>query len=169
MRPFLVAGLILAGSGCFGPRGHYSAEEHRVCVGDVCYHFGALPGWRVIRQKGGAIAFFNDQTNTVAQANATCRDDAEVASLEVLMRHLLIGYTEVHARSSERVWVADREALHDVYDARLDGVPVVLDLYVIKRNGCIFDLSLAAAPDDYDTERAAFTRFVAGFSEERKS
>ena len=79
------------------------------------------------------------------QGNATCRDDADPAPLGSLTAHLLIGYTDRRTRSTEHVAVDGREALRSVIDARLDGVPVVLDLYVLKRNGCVFDLSLAAA------------------------
>src|SRR5439155_2962091 len=130
--------------GCAHSR--YDAAERRLCSRDMCYRTGELPGWQLIRHKGGEIAFFQEHFDAVAQANATCRDDAEAASLEVLMNHLLIGYTEVQVHQNERVRLDGREALHDLVEARLDGVPVLLDLYVLKRNGCIFDLSLAAPP-----------------------
>jgi hypothetical protein len=164
--------LFLVVAGCFGPHvphGHYDADARRVCAGDVCYRFGQLPGWRVVRQKGPEIAFFDDRTKAVAQANATCRDDAEAASLEVLMRHLILGYTDVQERKSENVWLDGREALHQIVDARLDGVPIRLDLYVLKRNGCIFDLTLAAPPDQYDAVASNFTRFVSGFAQEKRT
>jgi hypothetical protein len=130
---------------------------------------GELPGWQLIRQKGAEIAFFHDHFDAVAQANATCRDDAEAASLEVLTRHLLIGYTDVEVQHKERTELDAREALHTIVHARLDGVPVVLDLYVLKRNGCIFDLSLAAPPGRYSSAVPDFARFVIGFRQESKS
>ena len=142
---------------------HTSTERHELCAGDDCYRFGELPGWRVVRQKKGEVAFFDDEFDAVAQINTTCREDAEAASLEVLLRHLLIGYTDVKARAVEKVPLAEREALHSIVDARLDGVPVVLDLYVLKRNGCVFDLSLAAPPDRYSRASADFARFVGAF------
>jgi hypothetical protein len=156
--------VLFAVVGCaHAPRGSYDAETRRLCAGDVCYRVGELPGWRVVRQKGPEIAFFDDRHNAIAQANATCRADAEVASLKVLTRHLLIGYTEVEVQHEEKVPMAAREALHTIVHAKLDGVPMVLDLYVLKRNGCIFDLSLAAPPDRYSIASADFARFVNGF------
>jgi hypothetical protein len=157
--------LLLGFLGC----AHYDVEGRRLCAGDVCYRWGELPGWRLLRHKGGAIAFFQDQFDAVAQANATCRDDAEAASLEVLTRHLLIGYTEVQVHHNDRTMLAGREALHTIAGAKLDGVPVMLDLYVIKRNGCIFDLSLAAPPGRYHAAVPDFSRFVFGFSQEVRS
>jgi hypothetical protein len=138
-------------------------ESREVCAGDDCYGFGELPGWRVVRQKKGEVAFFEDQFSAVAQINTTCREDAEAAPLEVLLRHLLIGYTEMHTREAEKISLVGREALHSVVEARLDGVPIVLDLYVLKRNGCVFDLTLAAPPDRYSRALADFARFVGGF------
>jgi hypothetical protein len=162
--------LLFAVVGCaHTPRGRYDAEARRLCAGDVCYRVGELPGWRVVRQKGTEIAFFDESRSAIAQANATCRQDSEVASLNVLTRHLLIGYTDVQVRHEEKVPLAAREALHTVLDARLDGVPVVLDLYVLKRNGCIFDLSLAAPPDRYSSASGDFARFVNGFAQESSS
>jgi hypothetical protein len=148
---------------------NWDPAARRLCSGNVCYRMGELPGWQLLRKNRGEIAFFQAQFDAVAQANATCRDDAEAASLEVLMRHLLIGYTEVQVQKKERVPLDGREALHQVVAARLDGVPVVLDLYVIKRNGCIFDLSLAALPARYDDVKRDFARFVAGFAQEGRS
>ena len=145
--------------------------ERALRVREQLHHVAVreLPGWRLIRHKGGEIAFFQEHFDAVAQANATCRDDAEAASLEVLMRHLLIGYTDVQVHQNERVPLDGREALHDVVAARLDGVPVMLDLYVLKRNGCIFDLSLAAPPGRYPSVQRDFEGFVAGFRQEGRS
>jgi hypothetical protein len=148
---------------------YYDPAARRLCSRNVCYRMGELPGWQLLRQKGAEIAFYQEHFDAVAQANATCRDEAEAASLEVLMRHLLIGYTEVQVHKKETLPLDGREALHQVVAARLDGVPMVLDLYVIKRNGCIFDLSLAAKPDGYPAALPDFSRFVSGFAQERRS
>jgi hypothetical protein len=149
--------------------GHYDAAERRVCTRDTCYRMGELPGWELLRHKNGEVAFYRSEFDAIAQANATCRDDAEAASLEVLMRHLLIGYTDVQVQEEERVRLNGREALHHVVQARLDGVPMMLDLYVLKRNGCIFDLSLAAPPGRYSSVQRDFEHFVAGFSQEERT
>jgi hypothetical protein len=159
--------LVLLLAGC--AHGHYDAAAHRVCARDVCYRTGELPGWRLLRHEGAEVAFFQPDFGAVAQTNATCRDDAEAASLDVLMRHLLIGYTEVQVHQNQRVRIDGREALHHVVTARLDGVPVTLDLYVLKRNGCIFDLSLAAPAGRYAGVQREFEQFVAGFRQEERT
>jgi hypothetical protein len=165
VRPVLLALVTLAGC-AHAPRGHWNAAERRMCVGDICYHVGPLPGWRVVHKERGQIGFYDDRGGAVIQSNATCRDDADAAPLRTLTRHLLIGYTDRHIRSQKEVELDRRAALHSVIDVRLDGVPMVLDLYVLKRNGCIFDLSLAAPPDAYAASQPQFQLFVDGFAQE---
>ncbi len=168
MRPLLLALSALALAGC--AHTHYNPDAGKVCYRRVCYEVGALgKDWQPVESEKGAIGFFNQQLGAVIESKATCRADADAAPLQALTRQLLIGYTDRHVRSSETLSLDGRAALHTVVDARLDGVPMVLDLYVLKRNGCIFDLTLAAPPDRYDAARPELTRFVGGFHDTRKT
>ncbi|MDB4968488.1 MAG: hypothetical protein JWN44_4177 [Myxococcales bacterium] len=163
------AGALVAGCAHSHPKGHFDAAAGKVCAGQVCYTTGALPsGWRLVHQEGASIGFFNEAVGAVIEANATCRDDAEAAPLPTLTRQLLIGYTDRKIEKQETVPLAEREALRTRVDAKLDGVPMALDLYVLKRNGCIFDLSYAAPPDAFARGSGDFARFVDGFSDARK-
>ena len=157
-------------SGCaHNPRTVWSPGERTLCAGRICYRVGALgTGWQLVHEEGTEIGFFNKRISAVIQGNATCRDDAEAAPLASLTDHLLIGYTDRVVSKTETVAVDGREALHSVYRAKLDGVPLVLDLYVLKRNGCIFDLSYVAPPDRYEDGGVDFGDFVAGFADARK-
>src|SRR5437764_3085004 len=133
-----VATAAMGAAGCaHAPRGHFDVDARKVCAGDVCYSTGALPQrWRLVHQEGASVGFYSDAVGGVIEANATCRDDADAAPLTALTRQLLIGYTERHVETQTTVALDQREALHTVVEAKLDGVPVTLDLYVMKRNGC---------------------------------
>ena len=87
--------------------------------------------------------------------------------MRALTRQLLIGYTDRDVESQEKVALDEREALRTRVTARLDGVPMTLELYVMKRNGCIFDLSYAAPPDAFARGLPDFRRFVDGFADVR--
>lgn len=158
-------------TGCgHAPRAHYDAPAQRMCTGKLCYRTGQLGAdWRVFHVEKSSVAYYHPSLRAVIESNASCRDDADPATLEVLTRHLLIGYTERRYRKSERVPLAGREALHSVIEVKLDGVPMVLDVYVLKRNGCIFDLSFAAPPAQFVAGVSAFEGFVSGFIDERTS
>lgn len=164
---------ILVGCGHGGPMGgHWDPQNSRVCADDEgCYRVGPLGrGWRMIRQEQAEVAFFNEGGSAVIQSNATCKrtTQADSAPLSALTEHLLIGYTERKIRSQDMVPLAKREALHTVVDAKIDGVPMVLDLYVLRRNGCIYDFSYAAPPERAQLGKADFEQFVAGFVDERR-
>jgi len=167
MPPWALAlfGLVL---GCaHGPRVRWSPDARTVCTPRGCYRVGPLDGaWREVHREGSAVGFFSDAAGAVIEVNVSCRDDADAAPLPALTHHLLIGYAERALREEERVPLAGREALHTVVDARLDGVPVSLDLYVMRRDGCVFDLSYAAPRERFAGARAAFARFVRGFARE---
>jgi hypothetical protein len=102
----------------------------------------------------------------VVAVNATCRADEESAPLTALTRQLLLGYTDRKQLAQEAVPFIGREALRTRVDARLDGVPLALELWVARRDGCVFDLSYVAPPARFGDGSAEFTRFVAGFSDE---
>jgi hypothetical protein len=165
----VVAVIAVAVAGCAHvPKGHFDTALRKVCSGDICYRTGALPdGWRLVHQEGAAVGFFSDDVGGIIEANATCRDDADAAPLPALTRQLLIGYTDRRIDSQERVPLAGREALRTRAIAKLDGVPMALDLYVLKRNGCIFDLSYAAPPRGWARGAGDFARFVDGFADAR--
>jgi hypothetical protein len=162
----------VAGAGCFGhaPRGRYDAASDQVCAGKVCYRVGNLDGrqWRLVHQEGTSIGFYSNGVGGIISANAACRDDAEAAPLASLTRQLLIGYTERKVQKQELVALDAREALHTRVDAKLDGVPMTLDLYVLNRDGCIFDLSYAAPPEAFARGEQDFAGFVTGFADTRQ-
>ena len=162
---------LLFAAGCaHAPKGRFDAAADRVCAGRVCYHVGALgEHWQLVHQEGAAVGFFNDQVGAVIEANASCRDDADAAPLESLTRQLLIGYTDRTVVEQKTLPLAEREALRTRVDARLDGVPMSLELWVLKRNGCIFDLSYAAPPASFARGRDDFDHFVGGFYDARSA
>jgi hypothetical protein len=86
------------------------------------------------------VAFVSaDQTNTLA-VNATCVDHDD-PPLEVLTRHLLMGFTERETLTQTLEPMDGRQALRTHVRARLDGVPVELILVVLKKDGCVYDFT----------------------------
>jgi hypothetical protein len=156
-------------AGCGHTKSVWDDAANRLCQGATCLRVGELgPGWEVVRREAAQVGFYNRAVGGVIQVNASCRDDAQNAPLEALTRQLLIGYTERKVLAEETIPFAGREARHTRVQAKLDGVPMVLDLYVLKRDGCIYDLSYAAPPDRYAAGAGDFQRFVGGFADERR-
>ena len=148
---------------------HWDAASSTLCRKEVCYRVGALgEDWQPVHKEDAAIGFFNEKVGGVISSSATCRDDADAAPLTSLTEQMFIGYTDRHVERQETVRLDERDALRTRATAKLDGVPVSLDLYVLKRNGCIFDLSYAGPLDRARSGSADFQRFVGGFADARK-
>jgi hypothetical protein len=164
-RLALGCGAALCAVGCaHGPHVRYDAAAHALCVERrECLQPGRLGGdWTLVRRGETDIGYYSARAGSVIQLNATCRDDAEAAPLTTLTNHLLIGYTDRRILTQEERALVGRAALHTVVEGELDGVAVTLDLYVVKRDGCIFDLSLAGPTARYPAGRGAFADFVGG-------
>jgi hypothetical protein len=58
-----------------------------------------------------------------------------------------------------------------VADVELDGVPVTLDVYLVVKDGCVYDLTHVTGREYAESARLGFERFVQGFAvlETRKS
>lgn len=137
----------------------YSDREAR-------YRIGTTPaGWERLRvEDQNDLAWRSARTESIVQVNATC-DPASDVPLTALTNHLLMGFTERELRTQELVPMDGREALRTHVVARLDGVPRELLFYVLKKDDCVYDLTLFA-PVGPSFERALvdFEPFVQGFT-----
>ena len=131
------------------------------CAAQLKPRVGTLPpGWERVRDSGDAVAYHHAGGGTIVSAKS-CSDGDDVP-LDVLTTHLLLGI-EGRVERDRRAFVLDgRAALRTRLDATLDGVPVALDLIVLKKDGCTVDLYLVAPRAAYDERRADFDRFVSG-------
>jgi hypothetical protein len=80
---------------------------------------------------------------------------------------LLIGFTDREFVEEETIPFDGREARHVLVRAKLDGRPVLIELFVLKKDGCVFDLSCIGSPERVPQVRPAFRTFVDGFRSER--
>lgn len=121
-------------------------------------------GWQPIRAEGTALAFRDASAGATIAVNGRCGKDAEDVPLAALTQHLFIHFTERQASVEEVVPFDGREALHTVMTAKLDGVPKKFDVWVMKKDGCVYDLYLIAAPEQFDATVGEFRKFVGGFA-----
>ena len=56
-----------------------------------------------------------------------------------------------------------REILHTKMRAKWDGVPMSLDIYVMKKDGCVYDFVYMGDPKGFDDGAKDFETFVHGF------
>jgi len=134
----------------------------------VRYRIGPLPAyWERVWLDDNDLAFAEEGTGRALSINATCEGHDD-PSLDVLTRHLLAGFTDRQEVASWRIPLAGREALRSRYLAKMDGVPVQLELVVLKKDNCVFDFTYVAPPGLADARMADFDGVLAGFEAERR-
>ncbi|MBI4512288.1 MAG: hypothetical protein HY698_21830 [Deltaproteobacteria bacterium] len=143
------------------PRGRLMGSLYR--RGEVNFHVGVPgPSWKRIEARGGDLAWFEPRATAIMSVTATCHGHKD-PPLEVLRSDLLLGTRDRRYLLEERIVLDSRDALHSVVMVTLDGVPMVYDLYVLKKDGCVYDLSLVSPPESYDLVADEFQHFVGDF------
>ena len=151
----------LSGTACTKP-----AFDGRVYhAGRMSFRVGPIPKeWRKTDAiEGSMLAFVDEPSGGTVSVYGRCGKDADDVPLTALTQHLLIGFTEREFGEQKLVPLDGREALHTIVHAKLDGVRTGLSLYVLKKDGCVYDLVFAAAPATFSSGLERFDAFVAGF------
>ncbi|GAC1357762.1 MAG: hypothetical protein NVSMB47_10840 [Polyangiales bacterium] len=161
----LLALVVLSGApfalGCPHPD---AFDGHVFHDGRRSFRTGPIPAsWERLRLDGPLLAFHDGANHGSVDVYAQCGKDALDTSLVALRTQLLIGFTERNLHDEKLVSLDRREALRTVVDAKLDGVPVTLDVFVLKKDGCVYDLVYVASPGAFPSGVQAFESFVAGF------
>ena len=148
----------LGGAGC----GHAQTFDEGIFRKDgVAVRVGPVPpGWRRIGVDGADLAFRDDERSGSALFNVRCGQRDDDAPLTVLTNHLVMGTTEREFDAQDTVPFDGREALHSLLRAKLDGVPMQYDIYVMKKDGCLYDLVYVAPPDHFRQGAPDFERFA---------
>jgi hypothetical protein len=163
-RAFLGFGLLL---GC----AHTELLEGGVLhKGDVSVRLGRVPdGWRPLNIEGADAAYRDEGHEGSVMFVVRCHRRDDDAPLSVLTGQLVIGTTERQVLSEESEPFDGREVLHTRMRAKLDGVPMQYDLYVLKKDGCVYDLVYVAPPARSAEGEPDFERFARGLHAETAS
>jgi hypothetical protein len=155
----LIAGAIVAAA-CGGSQ--FDGQVYR--NGELSFRVGPVPdGWRRIDADNTLLAFRDDPSNATIALSGRCGKDGDDVPLTALTHHLFLLFTDRKVESQELSKLDGREALRTEMTAELDGVPKHFVVFVLKKDGCVYDfMRIAAGPDDRGLEE--FERFVRGFA-----
>lgn len=158
--PALLAVLLLAFAGCSGGLNGdvYRGPGFAFRIGPVG------PSWQRVPASHAALAYRDEAGGGTVVVNGRCGVDGEDVPLEALTQHLFIRFTERKIVEQKVVPFDHREAMHTVVEAKLDGVPMKFAVWVLKKDGCVYDLAYMAAPARFDRGAVEFDRFVRGFA-----
>jgi hypothetical protein len=160
LRPVLLAAVLLGVAGCSaGLQGDTFRGE------GFAFRIGSLPeGWRRVEISHAALAFRDDRDGGSIVLNGRCGVDGEDIPLESLTQHLFLRFTEREI-VEQKVFPFDRrEAMRTVVTAKLDGVPMKFVVWVLKKDGCVYDLAFMAPPPRFARGAEEFERFARSFA-----
>lgn len=151
------AALVACASPAFDGRVYRDAQ--------VAFRVAAVPQpWRAIEADGARLAFRDEGAGATILIAARCGVPSDDAPLAALTGQLVMGTTDRAFELEENLPFDGREARHTRMTAKLDGVPMAYDLYVFKKDGCVYDLALVAPPDRVSSARDRFEAFATGFA-----
>jgi hypothetical protein len=157
---FLPAFIVLCGAlgACAGQR--FDGTVYR--EGDLAFRVGPVPqSWHAVEVEGALIAYRDESGGATVALSGRCGLDGDDVPLSALTHHLFLQFTEREIISQKLTELDGREALRTELDAKLDGVPLHYLVYVLKKDGCVYDFMQIGGGQG---SAAAFERFVHGFA-----
>jgi hypothetical protein len=121
------------------------------------------PTWKAIKVSHASLSYRDDVHDASVLINGRCTALDGDTPLVALTNHLVMGTTEREIASQNVEPFDGREALHTRLNAKLDGVPFAFDIFVLKKDGCVYDFVYVAARDGIDAGAPEFASFVRGF------
>ena len=152
--------LSAAAAGCFGTGGSYVNEHFE--DDHVGYGVGEPgDGWQTVRLEGVNVAWHQPALAAGLLINSHCEGVGD-SPLEGLTGELLMGTTEREVLQQTLVPWSGREALETIATCKLDGVPRKRAMFVLKKDGCVYDVVYDASPATFDAGLDGYRRVKAG-------
>jgi hypothetical protein len=120
--------------------------------------------WRQVNERGAALAFRDSDSSGTILITARCGQDGDDVPLSALTQHLFLSFTRRDIEQQTVVPFDGREAMHTSLSAELDGVPMRYEVWVMKKDGCVYDLLYFAPPSSFARGQASFAELVQGFT-----
>lgn len=134
------------------------------CAAPVAYSIGPLSAeWTRSHVHAGDLVYHHRNGGTISVSGKCQPGRVEDVPLDVLTNHLLFD-VQVLRESRDSLTLSGREAQSTHILGMVDGVTVEMELIVLKKDGCTYDLQLVAAPADFAVRRTDFVAFGRGFA-----
>jgi hypothetical protein len=133
-------------------------KDGRYTNDTVSYRVGEPgEGWRPLAMEQTNLAWHSDSLQASLLVNSHCEGVGD-SPLEALTNDLMMGTTEREILTQEKRDWSKREALETTARVKLDGVPRELQMFVLKKDGCVYDIVLDASPGGFERAKAAYVR-----------
>jgi len=120
--------------------------------------------WESVHHSHAGLAYRDPPSHATILLNGRCHIDGEDVPLLALTNHLFMQFTERDVVLQKVVPFDGREAMHTELSAKLDGVPMRFDVWVLKKDLCVYDLIYFAPHATASRGLPEFQRIVQGFA-----
>ncbi len=166
---FAVA-VLAACAGCIGCA-HAGLDGDVYRAKDTAFRVGDRPpSWTPLEVSHASLAWRDEAREGSILLNARCGPGGggDATPLRALAEQLVIGTTGREWSVTDTVPFDGREAIHGRLTAKLDGVPMGYDVFVLRKDGCVYDFVYVAPPTRLEEGVPGFERFVQGFHTVRR-
>lgn len=109
------------------------------------------------------IVWQSKSTGSTIAVNSLCKKYSD-SSLKALRDNILSGVDKLNVEKDETLTYSGRDAQRVLASGTTDGVPVVIDLLIFKKNNCSYDLVFIAGNKHFSREKPVFEDFLKGFT-----
>ena len=128
------------------------------------YKVGILPaGWRWMESNARAISFHNESYRSSINTDAFCGKSYVDRPLDTLAGELATALSDRTTVSTQEMTLDGRGALRIFVKGKMDGVPLNMDIVVVKKGACNFDFVAVMPPDAPSDVTRDFETFFTGF------
>lgn len=120
-------------------------------------------GWNVETAQEPDLLLRHAHRQAGMSIHAVCGAIPPDRPLEVISRHLFFGIRGKQVLWQERRTASPEQALEVVLRGQLGGRDLLLHGYTVKGRGCVYDLVLFAAPEEYSDVNGDFEALARGF------
>lgn len=154
---------------CFGSidkRGTISGfypEKNLVKTIGGKFKIGPLPSpWKKEKIEFRALYFINEIDSSSITVSSWCKGAFDDGRLKDLSRRMTRGITEIEIIEHKTTQIDLRDAMQQSLFGKMDGVPIYMKTYVMKKNECVFDFIYVTIPNKREYEKD-FDNMVHGF------
>lgn len=127
------------------------------------YEIGKLPDhWGPVEDTTADQSYWSKKTGATILINSLCEKYGS-ASLFVLTQNILRGIDDLNTEVEEEIMLAERKALHTVASGKLDGVLIKANIYVLRKDYCIYDFTYQVKAEHYSVDVNDFEKLVKSF------
>ncbi len=162
-------GALIVHADCvFGPNRFYGVMSHRgnriFIRHDRWYYVGKLPeGWEDLTTGVRSASWYNPDYLSTISTEVLCERSAGDRPLQSVASEVVVAM-EDRTVSNEREFMLDgRGALRQTVSGSVDGVPLIMDVVVVKKGNCAFDFVAVAPPEEMTNVSPHFEVFFNGF------